>query len=85
MWTAAYIVLRILFTLFFLLYAVACTTQVVSALRTGRFEHRGFVFRRRQRPIVYWVHVVLGSCAALAFGFIAAWLFKLTITNTVVR
>ena len=75
-------IFRILLTLYFVLCAVGCTMQVVSALRTGRFDYRGFVFRRKQRPIVYWINVVLGSCPALAFGFLAAWLFKLGITNT---
>jgi hypothetical protein len=82
MWSVIYVVLRLLFTLYLLLLAAASTIQVVSALRTGRFEHRGFVFRRKQRPIVYWVHVVLGSCWALAMVFLAAGLLKLTITNT---
>jgi hypothetical protein len=82
MWIAVYVALRILVALYFLLYAIACTIQVVSALRTGRFDHRGFAFRRNQRPIVYWVHVVFGSCWALPFVLAAAWIFKLTITST---
>jgi hypothetical protein len=81
MWTAVYLVLGVLVALNFVLCAIACTMQVVSALRTGRFDYRGFVFRKKQRPIVYWINVVLDSCAALAFGFFAAWIFKLTIAN----
>jgi|SoiMethySBSTD1v2_1073268.scaffolds.fasta_scaffold366840_3 hypothetical protein len=78
MWTAVYVIFRILFTLYFLWFAAACAIQVVTALRTGRIDHRGYVFRRKQRPIVYWVHVVLGSCMALFLFFLTACLFWLT-------
>ena len=84
MWTAAYVIFRILFTLYFLCCAVGCAIEVVSALRTGNFEMRGYVFRRTQRPIVYWGCVALGSFWVLAFLFFAAGLFWLTITNTTV-
>jgi hypothetical protein len=59
----------------------ALSEPLSPEVKTGDLS-RGFVFRRKQRPIVYWVHVVLGSCWALAMVFLAAGLLKLTITNT---
>jgi len=47
--------IRIVASIYFLAVATGCAMQVVAALRTGQIDTRHGVFRRKSRPIGFWV------------------------------